>query len=213
MNETQSEAATEVGWKAFNENRFKDAAALLEKATLLYPDSAIAHFRPAFSYRMLNRHDEALAHFNLAAQMDPDDAGYRYQIGKQKAMRGDFIAALPHFADSLERDSMRIGAYHDAGACTARLGYLELAVLLYTTCGVLMGVAKSIGFRHDVSEGQYLTTVDTLRGMLGDRYYAVNKDALDRLGLEDVDKNNFKVSPQKLDAFAHELANALRCIK
>ncbi|HKC63623.1 MAG TPA: tetratricopeptide repeat protein, partial [Pyrinomonadaceae bacterium] len=149
------ETATEAGWKAFNENRYKDAAALLEKVTLLYPDSAIAHFRLAFSYRLLNRHDEALAHFNLAAQINPDDSGYRYQIGKQKAMRGDFIGALTHFADSLERDTMHIVAYYDAGACTARLGYLELSVQMYTTCGVLLGIAKCIGFRHDVSESQY----------------------------------------------------------
>jgi len=207
------ERATEAGWKAFSENRYDEAAALLEKVTLSYPESGLAHFRLAFSYRMLNRHDEALTHFNLAAQFDPDDAGYCYQIGKEKAARGDFVAALPHFADSLERDSTGVRTYHDAGACTARLGYLELAVLLYTTCGVLLGVAKSIGFRHDVSEPQYLMSVDTLRRMLGDRYHAVKKDALDRLGLEDVDENNFKVSVKNLNAFAHELASALRVIK
>ncbi len=76
-----------------DESRFEDAAELLEEVAEIEPNSADVWSLLGFSYRSLERNDEAFAAYNKALLIAPDHVGANEYLGELYLQVGDLEKA------------------------------------------------------------------------------------------------------------------------
>jgi hypothetical protein len=167
--------ALEVGWSHYKNGNYINAIAELQKASIDGPQAAFANFRMGCCYRSLGIRSLALDHFANAVSLDPNQAHYHRELGRQVAFCGSPIGALEHFATSLELDPLVPLTYHEIGACLSFLGNAELALFSYTICAVLCDCAPA-DYKTDVSFTlltRSMLNIKTFRsGCINHRFYS-----------------------------------------
>jgi tetratricopeptide (TPR) repeat protein len=103
------------------------AIPMLEKALLLAPRLAKAHFFLAMALKTQGQYDEALNHLRIAADQYPRDRVVLDQIGRIQFLQRQFAAAIVAFQQVLLVDPEDLQAHYNLMLCYQGLGNATLA--------------------------------------------------------------------------------------
>ncbi|MBX3180988.1 MAG: tetratricopeptide repeat protein [Polyangiaceae bacterium] len=84
------------------------------------------------AFELSHRYEEALALYDAAAELAPNDPLGPKAGGSRAARWGELAIALPRLIEALRRDPKDAEAWHTLGLVRAQLGDLELAEQAYT---------------------------------------------------------------------------------
>ena len=100
----------------------------MEKSENMAADDIIAKGN---AFKEEGRYEEALAAYEQATEIDPDNAAAWYQKGCTLDEMGDYGGAVRAYSRSLECDSDDISAWHSLGIALINLGQYEEALEAY----------------------------------------------------------------------------------
>ena len=98
-----SEAYLHLGDISFNRKNYEEASDMYKKA-LKYKPSAKTHMKIGDAYLFEGRHDEALAEYEAANEIEPNIADVRYAIGLVYSIQRNYHYAISEFEKALEID-------------------------------------------------------------------------------------------------------------
>jgi len=110
-----------------NRNIFDEAALVLERASMLYPDYPAFHGNLGFVYASLGRNDEAIMSYEVATVKDPENSRYAYDLGVLYYNSGRFAEALHNFKNAVLHNPGFVEAYINLGGSYAKLGMIDEA--------------------------------------------------------------------------------------
>jgi tetratricopeptide (TPR) repeat protein len=108
-----------------------NAAVALKKAEAIAPLDQELRFTLALAYVRLERSDWARPEFERLLASDPDNATYRYWIGRLDYDEGKYAAAIDRFKEALARDPQFMRAHDNLGLCYEMLDEPDKAVAHY----------------------------------------------------------------------------------
>ncbi len=94
-----------------------NAAVALKKADAIHPLDRDLQFALVLSYVRLGRADWAQPELERLAAADPDNAEYRYWLGRLAYDAGKYAAAITRFDEALARDPRFMRAHDNLGLC------------------------------------------------------------------------------------------------
>ena len=115
-------AAANLGKVALDEGQFRDAAALLDRAEALRPDSAEVRLDRGNAYKQLGQQGVADAEYRKAIALDPSFPGAYYDLGVLLLERGDAVGASEALKEALHLDANDAAAHNDFGLALNRMG-------------------------------------------------------------------------------------------
>lgn len=106
MGLTMEEAydVAEYGYALYEEARYHDAKTVFEGLVMANPYDAYFHNMLGAVYQQLDMTDEALQHYNIAIQVDPEATLAYINRGEMLFAAGDYDAAVADFARATELD-------------------------------------------------------------------------------------------------------------
>lgn len=120
-------AAANLGKVALDEGRFQDAAALLDRAEALRPDSAEVRLDRGNAYKQLGQPGVAEAEYRRAMAIDPSFPGAYYDLGVLQLEGGDAADASGTLRKALRLDANNAAAHNDLGLALNRTGDVRQA--------------------------------------------------------------------------------------
>ena len=111
--------------------RGKEALLALQKATVLLPDDAEAHYNLGMALQALGQLDGATSSFRRALMINPGDAEVHYNLGNLLHGLGQLDGAVSSFRRALEIKSDFAAAHYNLGNSLRALGQLDDAVVGY----------------------------------------------------------------------------------
>jgi tetratricopeptide (TPR) repeat protein len=102
---TPQEAATqwlEHGQTLEQEGRYAEALQAYQKALDLVPSEPIMHLAVAGAHESLGEQDEALAHVEIAAQLDPENAAAQRHLGRLNCLRDEHETCVTALEKAVE---------------------------------------------------------------------------------------------------------------
>jgi len=115
-------AAANLGKVALDEGQFRDAAALLDRAEALRPDSAEVRLDRGNAYKQLGQQGVADAEYRKSIALDPSFPGAYYDLGVLLLERGDAVGASEALKEALHLDANDAAAHNDFGLALNRMG-------------------------------------------------------------------------------------------
>jgi Flp pilus assembly protein TadD len=122
-------AAANLGKVALDEGRFRDAAALLDRAEALRADSAEVSLDRGNAYKQLGQPGVAEAEYRKAIALDPSFPGAYYDLGVLLLERGDAAGASEALRKALHLDANDAAAHNDLGLALSHSGNVGQAGL------------------------------------------------------------------------------------
>jgi tetratricopeptide (TPR) repeat protein len=116
-----------IGRVRVREGRPAEAAEVLEKALMLQPELARAHFFMGTVLKTRGNYDEAIAHFRKAESQYPRDRVVLNQIGRLYFLKREFRQAIELFHRVLKIDPEDLQAHYNLMLCWRALGDQEKA--------------------------------------------------------------------------------------
>ena len=113
--QAQSEGLVKEGIAHFDQKRYAEAVAALDKAISLTPSDPEAYRRRAMSKRELQDHAGAMADFTKALELDPRNSRAYAGRGVTKTKSGDVSGAMEDFTRAVELDPQYENAFLDRG--------------------------------------------------------------------------------------------------
>jgi tetratricopeptide (TPR) repeat protein len=99
---------------------------------LRFKPSAEVHGLLAIALARLGRLDEAIADFNQALQLDPNDARIHYNLGTALLKKGRFEEAIASFQRAVQANPAYAGAHNNLGEALRCQGRVEEAIVSLT---------------------------------------------------------------------------------
>jgi len=115
-------AAANLGKVALDEGLIRDAAALLDRAEELRPDSAEVRLDRGNAYKLLGQPGVAEAEYSRAIALDPSFAGAYYDLGVLRLEQGDTEGATMALMGALRYDANDAAAHNNLGLALSRTG-------------------------------------------------------------------------------------------
>jgi tetratricopeptide (TPR) repeat protein len=122
-------AAANLGKVALDEGKFREAAALLDRAEALRPDSAEVGLDRGNAYKQLGQLSVAEAEYRRALAIDPSFPGAYYDLGVLLLEKGDAAGASESLRQALHLDPNDAAAHNDLGLALSRVGDARQAAL------------------------------------------------------------------------------------
>jgi Flp pilus assembly protein TadD len=120
-------AAANLGKVALDEGKYRDAAALLDRAEVLRPDSAEVRLDRGNAYDHLGNPGAAEAEYRKAVALDPAFPGAYYDLGVLLLDEGDPVGASVALRQALRLDANDAAAHNNLGLALGRMGDARLA--------------------------------------------------------------------------------------
>jgi tetratricopeptide (TPR) repeat protein len=125
-------AAANLGKVALDEGRYADAAALLDRAEELRPDSAEVRLDRGNAYKHLGRPSVAGAEYRRAVALDPAFPGAYYDLGVLLLEQEDAAGASRALEAALRLDAGNAAAHNDLGLALGRMGNADGAAVEFS---------------------------------------------------------------------------------
>ncbi len=93
-----------------------------------FPDYALAHSKAGLAFDKLDRHEDAIACFERALEIDPDSADDWSYLGQTYGRAGDNDRAVEFYQRALEHNPAHGGVLNNLGLAYGNLGHSDLAV-------------------------------------------------------------------------------------
>jgi protein O-mannosyl-transferase len=122
-------AAANLGKVELDEGNFSNAAALLDRAEALGPDSAEVRLDRGNAYKGLGQSGVAEAEYRKAMELDPSFPGARYDLGVLMLEQGDARGAAKALEEALRLDPANAAAHNDLGLALGRMGDVRAAAM------------------------------------------------------------------------------------
>ena len=120
-------AAANLGKVAMDEGKFREAAASLDRAEALRPDSAEVRLDRGNAYKHIGRPDVADGEYRKAIALDPSFPGAYYDLGVLLLERGDSVGAAEALRQALRLGANDAAAHNDYGLALGRMGDVRAA--------------------------------------------------------------------------------------
>jgi protein O-mannosyl-transferase len=124
-------AAANLGKVALDEGQYREAAALLDRAEALRPDSAEVRLDRGNAYKELGEPGVAESEYGKAMALDPSFAGAYYDLGVLLLDQGDAARASGALKEALRLDANDAAAHNDLGLALSRMGDARQAAQEY----------------------------------------------------------------------------------
>lgn len=144
-----------------------DAPQVLQRALALQPEVAAWHYRLA-KWQQAHAEPGALAHFQKAAQIAPDNADYNADLARALLADGDMAGAVPFFRRATEARPEHEGLW-------AERGQAHLALGDYTSANEAFGKAVALAADRGVTFVAALLGAAQVSLALGNRQAALNQ--------------------------------------
>jgi Flp pilus assembly protein TadD len=122
-------AAANLGKVELDEGQYRDAAALLDRAEALRPDSAEVGLDRGNAYKELGQPAEAEFEYRRALALDPSFQGAYYDLGVLLLEQGNAAGASVALKEALRLNANDAAAHNDLGLALSRMGSVRRAGL------------------------------------------------------------------------------------
>jgi len=139
------EALVEKADKAFEENEFERALALLNEADAKEPNNDEILFKIAYILQKTNDNNEALKYYKEALKVDKNNEFIHNAMASIYRSNGEFTSAKMHLKDSLAIDSTNPVTYYNYGNLLVDMQLQEEAIEMYK---------KAIELKEDFKEAK-----------------------------------------------------------
>ena len=123
----QAEQQIQHAWTLIDGGRYQDAVTLVSDALMQYPPAAALYGARAAAKSSLGQHDEAIADYSLALELDPRNTATFVALGQLHYQRQDYPKAIANFTKAVELNPDLIDAYICRGGVYEANGQQSLA--------------------------------------------------------------------------------------
>lgn len=124
----------EQGNKSYAAGKFGDAERFFEQATNRDPKSFEARKSLADSKHKQEKYEAAITDYDLAEELDDENAEVYLNRGVAKIFMGDFRSAIKDFNQSEELDPNNADLYYYRAYCHSEFNHFKLAIADYSKC-------------------------------------------------------------------------------